>query len=235
MCWPLGHEGRANAITSRLIASRHPPTLQESIDGCRGFSCFFSGRRYTPSARSLPFSPTLGRVTEKEWLREMRKQIEFSKTIARRGGAAAMDVTVVVGGGARHLQVQGRFTSGGQVPELIVRKGDGENTREKIKGRRGREIRAARRGKTGGRPWGANKRRRRRKRIVAPPLVPLIRSFIRAITRCNLATSTATLELGVNWYSKCNGRAGRVGDVPRAAFPIPEVHLRGRVKFTLLP
>lgn len=71
----------------------------------------------------------------------MRKQIEFSKTIARRGGA-------VVGrdgdssGGTRHLQVQGRFTSGGQVPELIVRKGDGENTKEKIKGRRGREIRA---------------------------------------------------------------------------------------------
>lgn len=54
----------------------------------------------------------------------MRKQIEFSKTIARRG-----DATVGRdgggGGGARHLQVQGRFTSGGQVPELIVRKGDG--------------------------------------------------------------------------------------------------------------
>jgi len=97
-----------------------------------GFSCFFSSRR---------LSPFSGRVTEKEWLREMRKQIEFSKTIARRGGA-------VVGrdgdgsGGTRHLQVQGRFTSGGQVPELIVRKGDGENTKEKVKGRRGREIRA---------------------------------------------------------------------------------------------
>lgn len=72
----------------------------------------------------------------------MRKQIEFSKTIARRGGAAVGGDSSGGGGGggARHLQVQGRFTSGGQVPELIVRKG--ENTREKIKGRRGREIRA---------------------------------------------------------------------------------------------
>jgi len=52
----------------------------------------------------------------------MRKQIEFSKTIARRGGAAIERDS----GGARHLQVQGRFTSSGQVPELIVRKGDGE-------------------------------------------------------------------------------------------------------------
>lgn len=90
--------------------------------------------------RSRPFRPPPGRVTEKEWLREMRKQIEFSKTIARRDGAAVERDGG--SGGARHLQVQGRFTSGGQVPELIVRKGDGENTREKIKGRRGREIRA---------------------------------------------------------------------------------------------
>lgn len=79
----------------------------------------------------------------------MRKQIEFSKTIARRGGAA-VGRDGGDGGGARHLQVQGRFTSGGQVPELIVRKGDGENTREKIKGRRGREIRAAAGGSHGG-------------------------------------------------------------------------------------
>ena len=62
----------------------------------------------------------------------MRKQIEFSKTIARRGAAV---VERDGSSGARHLQVQGRFTSGGQVPELIVRKGDGENTREKIKER----------------------------------------------------------------------------------------------------
>lgn len=62
---------------------------------------------------SLPIPPPRG--TEKEWPREMRKQIEFSKTIARRGAAC------VEGGGsgggvvvARHLQVRGRFTSGGQ-------------------------------------------------------------------------------------------------------------------------
>lgn len=141
MCWPLGHEGRANAITSRLIASRHPPTLLESIDGCRLFLLLLGPKVYPIRAQSA-LSPTSGRVTEKEWLREMRKQIEFSKTIARRGGAAVERDGDGSGGGARHLQVQGRFTSGGQVPELIVRKGDGENTREKIKGRRGREIRA---------------------------------------------------------------------------------------------
>lgn len=85
-------------------------------------------------------SLALGRRTEKEWPREMRKQIEFSKTIAR---ARARDTIVVVvvaggdgggstsgvgegtgigdgggggggGGGARYLQVRGRFTSGGQ-------------------------------------------------------------------------------------------------------------------------
>lgn len=60
----------------------------------------------------------------------MRKQIEFSKTIARRGAAA---VERGGSGGARHLQVQGRFTSGGQVPELIVRKGDGEKHEGKDK------------------------------------------------------------------------------------------------------
>lgn len=126
MCWPLGHEGWANAITPRLIASRHPLTLEESIDGCRLPLLLLESRGYLahPSSRSLTSSRS--EETEKEWPREMRKQIEFSKTIVAHRGA-------VVGDGAMVLElvvVRGTCRYEGDLPpadrpELIVRKDDG--------------------------------------------------------------------------------------------------------------
>lgn len=82
----------------------------------------------------------------------MRKQIEFSKTIARPGVPSLQvmvlvvvivtAMVVVVRGTCRY---GGRFTSGGQVGTDRA-EGAMARIREKDKGRRGREIRAPRAG-----------------------------------------------------------------------------------------
>lgn len=142
MCWPLGHEGWANAITPRLIASRHPLTLEESIDGCRLLLLLLESRGYLahPSSRSL----TSPRSEEKEWPREMRKQIEFSKTIVAHRGAVVGDgalVLVVVRGTCRY---EGDLPPADR-PELIVRKDGGGIRREKIKEGAGGKLERQRR------------------------------------------------------------------------------------------
>lgn len=91
-----------------------------------GLSCFFSNRGYTQLIRSRSPTSPRSEETEKEWPREMRKQIEFSKTILAHRGAvvgdgAPMLVLVVVRGTCRY---EGDLPPADR-PELIVRKNEG--------------------------------------------------------------------------------------------------------------
>lgn len=94
-------------------------------------------------------SPALGRGTEKEWPREMRKQIEFSKTIARPGYRRRCGVVVLVIPAAEaKVEVETAVVRGtcryeGDLP--LADRSCGRamaRIREKDKGRRGWEIRA---------------------------------------------------------------------------------------------
>lgn len=135
MCWPPG-PGRANAITSRLIASRHSPTFPPGkvVGGRRLLPFLFRAEKVTRYSRSsglhsFGLSRLEGRAAGKEWPREMRKQIEFSKTIARLG-AGHLCGLLFAGRTMEDLPAADR-------PELIVRKSDlrQEVAKERLKKR----------------------------------------------------------------------------------------------------
>jgi len=146
---------------------------------------------------SLPFRPPRG--TEKEWPREMRKQIEFSKTIARRGAVVEGGGSGGSSGGARHLQVRGRFTSGGQAGTDRA-EGRWRGYEGKIKEGAGGKLerRRGHGGQINDEDGG--------KRIVAL-LVSLIRSFIRAITSQPSVVHVVRSERGTGRIGvECNCR-----------------------------